>query len=47
MITHILNDGTVLKDITGHVVKQEDAKEAYQLIKDRRKDANHNGHNHQ
>jgi hypothetical protein len=32
MITHILKDGTVLKDITGHVVKKEDVPMAYELI---------------
>jgi hypothetical protein len=32
MIRHILKDGTVLTDITGHVVKIEDAKVAYQIM---------------
>lgn len=32
MIKHILRDGTVLKDITGHVVKVEDAKAVYVLM---------------
>lgn len=32
MITHHLKDGTVLKDITGHVVKKEDVPMAYALI---------------
>jgi hypothetical protein len=31
-IRHILKDGTVLTDITGHVVKIEDAKVAYQIM---------------
>lgn len=31
-ITHILKDGTVLKDITGHVVKKEDATSVYNII---------------
>ena len=32
MVTHVLKDGTVLKDITGHVVKEQDVPEAYILI---------------
>ncbi len=32
MIIHILSDGTVLDDIKGHVVKQEEIKSAYDLI---------------
>jgi hypothetical protein len=32
MIRHILKDGTVLRDITGHVVKKEDVPQAYALI---------------
>ena len=32
MIKHILRDGTVLNDITGHVVKVEDAKTVYVLM---------------
>lgn len=31
-IKHILKDGTVLKDIRGHVVKMEDAKSIYSLM---------------
>ena len=31
-VIHILKDGSVLKDITGHVVKMEDASPLYQLI---------------
>ena len=31
-IIHILKDGTVLKDIRGHVVKMEDAKSIYSLM---------------
>ena len=41
MVRHILKDGTVLADITGHIVKMEDAKATYELMnkinKDRRK----------
>ena len=32
MVIHILKDGTVLDDITGHVVKKEDAPSVYALI---------------
>ena len=32
MVKNILKDGTVLEDLTGHVVKQEEAPLAYQLI---------------
>ena len=32
MIRHILKDGTVLTDITGHVVKVEDVPMAYQIM---------------
>ncbi len=32
MIRHHLKDGTVLDDITGHVVKKEDVPLAYQLM---------------
>lgn len=31
MITNILKDGTI-KDLTGHVVKQSEVPEAYELI---------------
>lgn len=31
-VIHILRDGSVVKDITGHVVKMEDALPLYQLI---------------
>ena len=32
MIRHHLKDGRVLEDITGHIVKKEDAPMAYSLI---------------
>jgi hypothetical protein len=32
MVKHVLKDGTVLNDITGHVVKKEDVKGIYALI---------------
>ena len=31
-VVHILKDGTILTDITGHVVRAEDAGPLYQLI---------------
>ena len=31
-VIHILKDGTVLNDITGHVVKMEDAEPLYQFL---------------
>lgn len=31
-VTHVLRDGTVLKEITGHIVKMEEAKAIYNLI---------------
>jgi hypothetical protein len=32
MIIHILKDGTILKDISGHTVKKEDAPVAYEVL---------------
>ena len=32
MIIHILSDGTVLENIKGHVVKQEEVKSVYDLM---------------
>ena len=32
MIRHHLKDGTVLEDITGHIVRKEDVPIAYSLI---------------
>lgn len=32
MIIHVLKDGTVLEDLTGHVVKIEDAETLYKLM---------------
>lgn len=31
-ITHILKDGTILTDISGHVVRMEDARSVYTLM---------------
>ena len=33
MVRHILKDGRVLTDITGHVVRGEDAKEVYAMLR--------------
>lgn len=43
MVKHILKDGTVLKDITGHIVKKEDVPAAYALIERMRKGRRKNG----
>lgn len=32
MVIHILKDGSILNDITGHVVKKEDVPSAYSVI---------------
>ena len=32
MVRHILKDGTEVKDITGHVVKMDDARAVYVLL---------------
>lgn len=32
-IRHILKDGTILADITGHVVKMADAERAYTIMR--------------
>lgn len=32
MVIHILKDGTVVNDITGHIVRVEDAGPLYDLI---------------
>lgn len=31
-IIHILKDGTIVKDITDHIIKQEDCPEVYEII---------------
>ena len=40
MITHVLKDGTVLKDITGHKVTKKDAPRVYQLLERKRGETN-------
>ena len=32
MVKHIMRDGTVLEDIAGHVVKEEEARMVYEII---------------
>lgn len=32
MITHILKDGTIKQDITGHTVSRDDCPEVYEVI---------------
>lgn len=38
MITHILKNGQVVKDITGHVVKKEESPVAYAVLEQKRKE---------
>lgn len=40
MIRHVLKDGTVLQDITGHKVTKKDAPRVYQLLERKRGEAN-------
>lgn len=40
MITHILKDGKVLHDITGHKVTRKDAPRVYELLERKRGEAN-------
>ena len=32
MVTHVLSDGTTLKDISGHMVTREDAPTVYEIL---------------
>ena len=43
MVKHILRNGTVLNDITGHIVKKEEVPAAYALIEQLRKGRRKNG----
>lgn len=36
MVTNILKNGKVIKDLTGHVVKKSEVPEAYGLLKRRK-----------
>ena len=38
MVKHVLKDGTVLEEITGHVVKKEDALLVYQIMERMKKE---------
>lgn len=40
MIKHVLADGTVLKDVTGHIVKVMEAKDLYRTLKTKQEDKN-------
>ena len=46
MITHVLKDGTVLEDITRHVIKQDDAPMVYQIIEQMEREEKENERNH-
>lgn len=46
MIAHVLKDGTVLEDITGHVIKQDDAPMVYQIIEQMEREEKENERNH-
>ena len=37
MITHILKDGTKVKDITGHVVSDEKVRDLTERVRERKK----------
>lgn len=43
-VIHILKDGTVLSDITDHVVKEDDAREAYAVMDSINQKGEKNGH---
>lgn len=43
MVKHILKDGTVLEDISGHVVKRKDAPVVYELMEQIKRKEDKNG----
>lgn len=43
MIRHILKNGEELQDITGHIVKREDAETAYQVLEETKHDTDERG----
>ena len=47
MVYHILKDGSVKEDITGHVVKYEDAETLYRYIHNLNQKSNKGGFNHE
>ena len=44
-VTHVLSDGTILKDITGHVVKKEEVPLAYAVVEQTNRKENKDGNN--
>ena len=46
MIRHVLSNGTVLEDLSGHVVKKEDVPEAYMLMEQMNKKERKDGKEH-
>lgn len=44
MITHVLKDGTVIHDISDHIVKEDDAREAYAVMDSISQKGEKNGH---
>lgn len=47
MIIHILKDGTVLKDITGHKITRKDAPRLYAILEKRGETNGNNIRGHQ
>ena len=43
MITHVLKDGTVLKDISGHMVTRKDAPRVYELLERKKERGTNDG----
>lgn len=37
MITNVLKDGKIIKDLKGHIVKKEEVPRAYHILKERKK----------
>ena len=44
MIKHILKDGKVIEDISGHVVKRKDAPVTYELLEQIKRKEKKDGH---
>ena len=44
MVRNVLKDGTVLDDITGHVVKRKDAPEVYEMMEQIKRKEKKNEH---
>ena len=45
MVVHVLKDGTIVPDITGHVVNQQDVPVLYQMIDKINSDSQIHGEN--